>query len=68
MRVTRSFWVGLAVFYAGLLAIIGAFALVAGAALSEAHRNAIPAMLAEAAPALIYAASILLFVCGGVLG
>jgi DNA polymerase-3 subunit epsilon len=66
MRTPRSFWVWLAVFYTGVLAIIGAFALVAGAGIDEAHRDAIPRMLAEAAPALVYAAGILLFVCGGV--
>ena len=64
MRATRSFWVGLAIFYAGILAIIGVFALVAGATVGEAHRNAIPDMLAEAARALIYAAGILLFGLG----
>ena len=67
MRATRSFWVALAIFYAGILAIIGAFALVAGAGADEAQRPAIRDMLAEAAPALVYAAIILLFVCGGVL-
>jgi DNA polymerase-3 subunit epsilon len=67
MRAARGYWVGLAVFYAGILALVGAFALVAGAGIDEAQRPAIRGMLTEAAPALIYAAVILLFVCGGVL-
>ncbi len=68
MRAARRYWVWLAVFYAGMLAIIGAFALVAGAGLDETHRSSMSAMLAESGPALIYAAGILLFICAGVLG
>ena len=67
MRVARGFWIGLAIFYAGVLAIVAAFALVASAGFDEAQRKTIPGILAAAAPALIYAAVILLFVCAGVL-
>jgi DNA polymerase-3 subunit epsilon len=67
MRVTRGFWAWLAVFYAGILAVIGAFAMVAGAGIDEAQRPAIRDMLAEAAPALVYVSIILLFICAGVL-
>ena len=41
MRAARGYWVGLAVFYAGILALVGAFALVAGAGIDEAQRPAI---------------------------
>ncbi len=67
MKVIRSFWVWLAVFYAGMLAVVGAFALVAGAGIDEAQRPAIRVILAEAAPALVYVSIILLFICAGVL-
>ena len=68
MRATRSFWVWLAVFYAGFLAIIGAFAHGGRRGPRRGAPRRRPGMLAEAAPALVYAAGILLFVCGGVLG
>ncbi len=67
MKLARSFWIWLAVFYVGVLAVVGAFALVAGMGIDETQRPAIAGVLAEAAPGLIYAAIILLFGCAGVL-
>jgi len=62
-----SFGLWLAVLFAGTLAVIVAFALVAGAAVEDTHRHAFAEILGEAAPALVYAAGILLFVCAAVL-
>jgi len=67
MKLARSFWVWLAVAYAGVLVVVAAFALVASAGIDEAQRPAIAGTLAAAAPGLIYAAIILLFVCAGIL-
>ena len=66
-RFPNSFWIWLAAFYAGILVVIGAFALVAGGGVDEAQRQAFLGTLADGAPALFYAAGILLFVCAGVL-
>jgi DNA polymerase-3 subunit epsilon len=67
MRVARGFWVWLAVFYAGILAVVAAFALMAGAGLDDAQQAAVASMLARAAPLLIFGAVGLLLICAGVL-
>ena len=67
MKAPRGFWLWLAVFYCGILAVMGAFAQVAVVAIDAEHRQTWLRQLAEAGPALVYAAAILLFVCAGVL-
>jgi DNA polymerase-3 subunit epsilon len=67
MKAARGFWVWLAVFYFGVLAVIGAFAQVAVVGIDATQRQAWVRTLVEAGPALVYAAGILLFVCAGVL-
>ena len=67
MRMARRYWLWLAVLQIGALAIVGLFLLVPAVASDEARRAAYVGALAEAMPALVYAAGILLFVCAGVL-
>jgi hypothetical protein len=67
MKAPRGFWLWLAVFYGGILAVMGAFTQVAVVAIDAEHRQAWLRQLADAGPALVYAAAILLFVCAGVL-
>ena len=61
MKARRAFWLWLAVFYAGIVAVIGAFAVVAALAVGDAPRQALRDTLPDALPALVYAAAILAF-------
>src|SRR5512141_1322548 len=67
MRATRRYWVWLAVSYAGIVSLIGVFVVLPGVGVDEPRRDAYFAALADAGPALVYAAGILLFVCAGAL-
>jgi DNA polymerase-3 subunit epsilon len=65
MKASRSFWLILAVLYAGALAIAGSFAVVLGASVPPGERDAAYAMISEALPALAYTAIVALFACAG---
>ncbi len=65
MRATKRFWIWLAALYAGILAIVAVFAVIAGWAVDEGQRQAFLAALGGAAPALVYVAAILVFICVG---
>ena len=67
MRAARRYWLWLAFSYTGILVIIGVFVLVPYFGIDELRRSAYLAMLVDAAPALVYAAAILLFVCASAL-
>jgi DNA polymerase-3 subunit epsilon len=67
MKPTRRYWFSLAAFYGGTVAIVVAFALILALSAELPRRDIFLAILADAAPALVYTAGILLFVCGGVL-
>jgi DNA polymerase-3 subunit epsilon len=67
MNAARRYWLWLAVLQIGVLAIVVVFLLVPAVGADEARRAAYVGTLADAAPALVYAAAILLFVCAGVL-
>ncbi len=67
MRAARRYWVWLAVSYAGMLAIVATFVLLPGIGIDEARRAEYFATLADATPALVYAAGLLLFVCASAL-
>lgn len=68
MSRSRRYWAWLAVVYASVLAIAGALVAVPGVAADEEERERYYAALSHAAPALVYAALIVLFVCAGAVG
>jgi DNA polymerase-3 subunit epsilon len=67
MKSTRRYWLSLAALFGGTLAIVAAFGLILGVSAETARRDAYLSLLADATPALVYAAGILLFVCAGLL-
>ncbi len=67
MRFTREFWIWLALFYVGTLAIIAASFLLIAVVVESGDRAALSHMLDENAVVLAYGAAILLFGCGAVL-
>ncbi|HSD42535.1 MAG TPA: exonuclease domain-containing protein [Burkholderiales bacterium] len=67
MRSRAKFALWLAAFYAGVLAVIGAFGLAVWVGAEGPSREVLARVLEEQAPGLVYAAAILAFVCAGVL-
>lgn len=67
MRASRRYWAWLAVVYVTTLAVATAFLALPGIGADAGRRPEYFATLADAAPALVYMAAILLFVCAGAL-
>lgn len=66
MKAPPRFWIWFPLLVAAILVAIAAFGVVVDRAGNETQRAVWRELLAEAAPALVYAAALLTFACGGV--
>jgi DNA polymerase-3 subunit epsilon len=67
MQRTRTYWLWLAAFCAGLFTLLAALLAIAWASLDETQSEQLRALLAKAAPALVYGAGLAIFICAAAL-